>query len=66
MRIINGKLKVYYHDKIEHFSDDKIVVSSNNKKYVIEGKNLIIEKMFEEVIVISGKINKIIMGNYDE
>ncbi len=66
IKIIRGKVKVYYHDKIEHFSSDKIIVSKEGKRYAIEGKNMVIETMFEEMIVISGKINKITMGSKNE
>lgn len=66
IKIIRDKVRVYYHDKIEHFSSDKIVVLKGNKRYVIEGKKMVIETMFEEMIVISGKINKITMDNKNE
>lgn len=66
IKVIGGKVKIYYYDKIEHFSSDKIVVLKNSDKYVIEGKNMIIETMFEEMIVISGIINKIIIGKENE
>ena len=64
IKIIGGKVKVYYHDKIDHFSNDKIIISKKNNKYLIEGKNLAIETMFKEFIIISGQIKKISLG-YD-
>ena len=50
IKIINDKVKVFYYDKISHFSQSKISVVKNNKKIDIEGKNLVIETMFEELI----------------
>lgn len=66
IKFINDKVKIYYHDKIEHFSSDMIVVSKNGKKYKVEGKNMVIETMFKEMITISGTINKITLGNKNE
>lgn len=66
IKIINDKVKVFYYDKISHFSQCKISVVKNNKKIDIEGKNLVIETMFEELIVISGDIWKITMLNTNE
>lgn len=66
IKIINDKVKVFYYDKISHFSQNKISVVKNNKKIDIEGKNLVIETMFKELIVISGDIKKITMLNSNE
>ncbi len=66
IKIIGGKVKIYYYDKIEHFSSYKIIVLKDGDKYTIEGKNMIIETMFEEMIVISGNINKITIGKENE
>lgn len=66
MKLINNKLKFYYYDKIEHFSNNKIVISNNNIKYNVIGKNMVIETMFKEMVVISGKINNIMIGTDDE
>lgn len=66
IKFTNGKVIVYYHDKIEHFSSDTIIVSKEGKKYKIEGKNMVIETMFKEMIIISGTIYKITLGNKDE
>lgn len=66
IKITDKKVKFYYHDKIEHFSSDKIIVSKDNKKYLVEGKNMVIETMFEEMIAISGVIKRITMVDNDE
>lgn len=66
IKFIGGKVKVYYHDRIEHFSSDAIIVSKDDKKYKIEGKNMVIETMFKEMLVISGNVNKITLGNNNE
>ena len=66
IKIIKNKVKIYYYDKVEHFSSEKIIVLKNNDNYIIEGKNLVIETMFEEVLVICGNIKKITLGKKHE
>lgn len=62
----NNKLKVYYYEKIDHFSDTKIKILKSNDTYIIEGNNLAIETMFKEFIIITGKIKKIVIGSNNE
>ena len=57
----NCKLYFYYYDKVNHFSSDKIEIISNKDKYIVTGKNLIIESMHEEEIIINGNIYNINM-----
>ena len=59
MHIIDGKVKVFYYDSIEGFSNNKIVIKKNNKHYIIKGKKMVIETMFEEYLIISGNIYQI-------
>lgn len=66
IKIIKNKVKIYYYDKVEHFSSEKIIFLKNNDNYIIEGKNLVIETMFEEVLVICGNIKKITLGKKHE
>ena len=66
IKIIKNKVKIYYYDKVEHFSNEKIIALKNNDNYIIEGKNLVIETMFEEVLVICGNIKKITLGKKHE
>lgn len=66
IKIIKNKVKIYYYDKVENFSSEKIIVLKNNDNYIIEGKNLVIETMFEEVLVICGNIKKITLGKKHE
>jgi len=59
----DNKLKIYYYDAIDHFSDAKIKIIKANNKYIVEGNNLAIETMFKEFIIISGKIKKIVLDD---
>lgn len=62
IKIKNGKIKIYYYDKVEHFSNTRITVSKNGQSVSIEGNKLVIETMFEELVIISGDIKKVILG----
>ena len=66
LKIINGKAKVYYYDKIGHFSSKKITIIGSDKKVDVEGNNLVIETLFKELLVISGNIEKITLGKVNE
>ena len=62
IKIKDGKVKIYYYDTIDHFSNNKIIILKNKENFIIEGENLIIETMFDNLIVVGGKIKKIVMG----
>lgn len=66
IKIIDGKVKIYYYDKIDKFSSSRIVILKDNKRTIINGKKLVIETMFEEFIVISGLISSIELGCSNE
>lgn len=52
----DNKVIIYYYDEIENFTSDFIDVKHNNKKIKVKGKDLIIETMFKEYLIISGEI----------
>lgn len=62
IKFINNKVIIYYYDKIKHFSNDKIIVIKDEQEYIVEGKHMVIETLFKEEIIISGKINNIYVG----
>lgn len=66
IKIIKNKVKIYYYDKVEHFSSEKIIISKSENNYIVQGKCLVIETMFEEMIVISGRISSICMQKNNE
>ncbi len=66
IKFFKGKIYIYYYDKIEHFSDNKIVISKETKNYMIAGKKLVIETMFKDLVIISGNIQKIFLRKENE
>lgn len=59
IKIKDGKVKIYYYDKLENFNDTTVTILKENQIFSIEGKNLVIETMFKELIVVAGNIEKV-------
>lgn len=66
IKIINKKVKVYYYGNIESFTSSMIVISKDTELVKIKGKNLVIETMFEEYVIISGDIKTLELGSKNE
>ncbi len=56
IKYIDGKVKIYYYDDIENFTSDCIEIKYDDKNLKVKGKNLVIETMFKEYLIISGDI----------
>lgn len=61
IKIKNGKVKIYYYDKLENFSNTKITISKKDQLVSVEGSKLVIETMFKEMLVISGNVEKVVL-----
>ena len=59
----NNKLDIINYSKILDFSDTKISISYFNNIYIINGTNLVISKMMEEELLITGNIESISFNN---
>ena len=59
IRYINNKITVFYYDTIENFTSNIIEIKKDNKIIKIKGKNIVIETMFEEYLIINGDISLI-------
>ncbi len=59
IQVIDKKVKIYYYDAIENFTSNMILIKNADAIIKIIGKNLVIETMFKEYVIISGKIFKI-------
>ena len=53
---LDNKLNIVNYEFIDHFSDDKVIIRYNEGTLVIKGENLIISKLLDDEILISGKI----------
>lgn len=59
----NNRLDIINYSKILDFSDTKISISYFNNIYIINGNNLVISKMMEEELLITGNIESISFNN---
>ncbi len=57
--ILTDMVDIENFDEIDHFDDNKIMVKYNNKIIIVKGINLIISKLLENELLISGKIDGI-------
>ena len=55
----NNNLDIINYTKIMDFSDTKISINYLDSKYIITGTNLVISKMLEEEVLITGNIEGI-------
>ena len=55
----NNRLDIINYSKILDFSDTKISVNYLDNIYIITGTNLVISKMMEEELLITGNIESI-------
>lgn len=55
----NNKLNIVNYKNIDHFDDDKIMIRHEKGLIIIKGKQLIINKMLKDEILISGKVENI-------
>ena len=56
----NNGLNIINYSEIKDFSSTKISIRYKDNMYHVEGKNLVISKMMEDEILITGDISNII------
>ena len=57
--IINNKLNIMNYSDIGHFDSNKIVVKLKNKNITIKGKDLVVSKLLDNEILITGDLYNI-------
>ena len=65
MTIKNNKINIENYIKIIDITDTKIEILNDNKKLKIIGKNLSVNKLLNDEILIIGKYNNIIFEDYE-
>ena len=53
--IINNKINIINYIDIGHFDNNKIIVKLNNKNIIIKGDNLVVSKLLDSEILITGE-----------
>ena len=57
--IINNKINIVNYIDIGHFDSNKIIVKCDNKDIIINGKELVVSKLVNDEILITGIFNNI-------
>lgn len=57
--IVNNKLNITNYTDIGHFDSNKIIVKLKNKDIIIKGENLVVSKLLDSEILITGKFANI-------
>ena len=57
--ILNNKINIANYIDIGHFDSKKIVVKLNNKNIIINGNNLVVSKLLDSEILITGEFSSI-------
>ncbi len=57
--IINNKINITNYIDIGHFDSEKIIVKLNKKNITIKGNNLVVSKLMNDEILITGNFNNI-------
>lgn len=57
--ILNNKINILNYKDIGHFDSDRIVVKIEDGEIVVKGKDLVVSKLMNEEILITGEFNNI-------
>ncbi len=60
--IINKQINILNYIEIKEFSSNKIIIQNNLSSTTIYGKNLVINKMQDDELLITGDIKNIDLG----
>ena len=57
--IVNNKINITNYIDIGHFDSEKIIVKLNKKNITIKGNDLVVSKLMNDEILITGDFNNI-------
>lgn len=57
--IVNNKINITNYIDIPHFDSNKITVKLNDKNIIIKGNDLVVSKLLDNEILITGVFNNI-------
>ena len=57
--IINNKINIVNYTDIGHFDSNKIVVKTNSKEIIVKGNDLVVSKLMNNEILITGEYKTI-------
>jgi YabP family. len=57
INIIKNKINIIKYTTVGHFDSEKVIINHSDGKVIIKGKNLVVSKLLNDEILITGKIN---------
>ena len=57
--ILNNKINIVNYTDIGHFDSNKIVVKTNSFDVIVKGSDLVVSKLMNDEILITGNFNNI-------
>lgn len=57
--ILNNKINITNYTDIGHFDSNKVIVKTNYGNIIIKGNNLVVSKLLNDEILITGEFNNI-------
>ena len=52
-------VNIINYNEIKDFSNNKVIITTSNNKITITGQNLVVSKMQDNEVLITGKIQKV-------
>lgn len=59
--ILNNKINVCNYESIEYIDNDQVIIKNDKEKLLIKGNNLVITKLLNDEILITGIIKNVEM-----
>lgn len=59
MIVLNNRILISNYSDIEHFDFDKVIINFKDKQVIIKGNNLVISKLTNNEILVTGISNNI-------
>lgn len=63
IRVYKNKVNIVNYDSIGHFDSNKIIIYYNTGTILIKGQNLVVSKLLNDEILITGVIQNIELRN---
>jgi len=57
--IVNNKINIVNYKDIGHFDSNKIVIKINNGEVIVKGNDLVISKLMDSEVLITGNFSNI-------
>ena len=57
--VLNNRINILNYTDINHFDNNEVMINSNKKRVLIKGKNLVVSKLMNDEVLITGIFNSL-------